>query len=241
MKKTMAGSVLTTAFLFALASPAAAKDPKVGAKVKVNNGSIAVLTYEQPAAIADDDFIEDDPGEDFVAIEVKACNKSDDVLTLLPSQFQLELSDHSRVDNDFVDRDPALHTSDLAEGDCVKGWVTFSVPEDKKVKLVRFTGGSPLSDDRSIVKWRVTKDVTVSTTTTTPPALITKEEFDQIQPGMSLDQVVAVVGAPGVVESESGSGDFSFAIYSWEGPRGANATIFFQQGAVSSKNQFGLD
>lgn len=75
---------------------------------------------------------------------------------------------------------------------------------------------------------------------------ITLEEFNQIETGMTYEQVVEIIGTEGTVMSESditGDGQYKTTIYSWqgEGSLGANANITFQTGKVVSKAQFGLE
>ena len=73
---------------------------------------------------------------------------------------------------------------------------------------------------------------------------ISKAEFDQIQSGMTYEQVVQIIGGPGEVLSESGNkGDqFHTVIYSFkgEGDLGANANFTFQGEKLINKAQFGL-
>lgn len=80
----------------------------------------------------------------------------------------------------------------------------------------------------------------------TEDAKITLEEFNQIETGMTYEQVVEIIGTEGTVMSESditGDGQYKTTIYSWEGEGslGANANITFQSGKVVSKAQFGLE
>lgn len=243
MLRKSAVAFLTVGVLLAVAVPAVAKDPKVGKKQEIENGTITVLTYEQPAAVPLDSYGEPEPGEELAAIQVKVCNTSDRAQIASPGQFELQLGNQTRVDSTYGGREPELDAgSGIDEGECVRGWVTFSVPDDEKVKGVRFSGGGLFVEEQTIRRWRVTRDTTVSTTTTLPPTFITKAEFDQIQPGMTLDQVNALVGAAGVLQYESGGGtDYSFASYEWTGARSASASVSFQNGVVSSKNQYGLE
>ena len=69
---------------------------------------------------------------------------------------------------------------------------------------------------------------------------ITLDKFNQIQTGMTYEQVVAIIGEEGTLSSESAYGDYSSKIYSWSNGI-ANATISFSNGKVSAKSQFGLD
>ena len=78
------------------------------------------------------------------------------------------------------------------------------------------------------------------------PPTISLEEFEQIQIGMSYQEVFDLVGSRGELLSEAdlGLGDeYYTAIYSWdgEGSLGANASVTFQGGYVTSKAQAGLE
>ncbi|HFJ9472549.1 TPA: DUF3862 domain-containing protein [Bacillus paranthracis] len=73
---------------------------------------------------------------------------------------------------------------------------------------------------------------------------ISKAEFDQIQNGMSYDEVKAIIGSEGEVLSESGQAgeQFHTIMYKWDGEKGfgANANFMFQEGKLQNKSQFGL-
>jgi hypothetical protein len=67
-------------------------------------------------------------------------------------------------------------------------------------------------------------------------------EFLQIQDGMSIAQVVGIVGGSGTLTADSSVAGYHDQILSWdgEGQVGANANVTFQNGLVVSKAQFGL-
>ncbi|KXI52410.1 MULTISPECIES: DUF3862 domain-containing protein [Bacillus cereus group] len=73
---------------------------------------------------------------------------------------------------------------------------------------------------------------------------VSKAEFDQIQNGMSYDEVKAIIGSDGEVLSESGQAgeQFHTIMYKWDGEKGfgANANFMFQEGKLQNKSQFGL-
>ena len=78
------------------------------------------------------------------------------------------------------------------------------------------------------------------------PPTISLEEFEQIKTGMSYQEVFDLVGSRGEPLSEADLGlgdDYYTAIYSWdgEGSLGANASVTFQGGYVTSKAQAGLE
>jgi hypothetical protein len=60
------------------------------------------------------------------------------------------------------------------------------------------------------------------------------DEFNQIQNGMSYDQVVQIVGGPGELVSQVGSAQ----VYMWVGSGGigANANVTFYNGRVHGAN-----
>lgn len=73
---------------------------------------------------------------------------------------------------------------------------------------------------------------------------ISKAEFDQIQNGMSYEEVKNIIGSDGEVLSESGQAgqQFHTIMYKWDGEKGfgANANFMFQEGKLQNKSQFGL-
>ncbi|MED0988100.1 DUF3862 domain-containing protein [Bacillus paramycoides] len=73
---------------------------------------------------------------------------------------------------------------------------------------------------------------------------ISKAEFDQIQNGMSYEEVKNIIGSDGKVISERRqAGDQFYTImYSWKSEKGlgANARFMFQEGKLKNKSQFGL-
>lgn len=81
------------------------------------------------------------------------------------------------------------------------------------------------------------------TTTPAPGGVtITLSEFDQLQPGMTYERVVAIVGGEGTVQSQYESGSFNSISYEWKGEdEFSTALVSFQDGGLNSKNQFGLE
>ncbi|WP_050616508.1 DUF3862 domain-containing protein [Bacillus testis] len=72
---------------------------------------------------------------------------------------------------------------------------------------------------------------------------ITLEQFNQIQNGMTLEQVTDIVGGEGSILSEYGKGTDQYKIvytYSGQGRLGANARLTFQNNKLVSKSQNGL-
>jgi len=80
----------------------------------------------------------------------------------------------------------------------------------------------------------------------TSPSTITLAEFNSIQSGQTLQQVIDTIGGPGEVQSSIQIGNMESESYKWNGstfgPFGSSgsATIMFSNDRVSGKFQFGL-
>jgi hypothetical protein len=69
---------------------------------------------------------------------------------------------------------------------------------------------------------------------------LSAEHFRWIEPGMTYDRVVAILGR-GELGSQTSIGNIDTRAYTWKKWTGANAIITFQNGRVVSKTQYGLD
>lgn len=71
---------------------------------------------------------------------------------------------------------------------------------------------------------------------------ITKDEYNQIEEGMSYDEVKDIIGSEGELSSTSSVGGYSMSIYTWygNGSAGSNASVTFTNDAVTGKAQVGL-
>ncbi|WP_409179207.1 hypothetical protein [Brevibacillus fortis] len=83
-----------------------------------------------------------------------------------------------------------------------------------------------------------------TTTASTEKATITKSEFEQIENGMSFEEVKKIVGGEGELLAEVGKageeGHTIVYMYEGEGTIGANANFSFRGGILQVKSQFGL-
>ncbi len=71
---------------------------------------------------------------------------------------------------------------------------------------------------------------------------ITLDEFNQIETGMTYDEVATIIGSDGTLSSESTFNDTTTQLYIWYGKNGiANANFTFQNDSLISKAQLGLD
>ena len=71
---------------------------------------------------------------------------------------------------------------------------------------------------------------------------ITLDEFNQIETGMTYEEVVNIIGSEGTLTSETTIGDTTSKMYSWDGKGiASNATFMFQNDSLTSKSQINLD
>lgn len=71
---------------------------------------------------------------------------------------------------------------------------------------------------------------------------ITLDEFNQIETGMTYEEVVNIIGSEGTLTSETTVGDITSKMYSWNGKSiTSNATFLFQNDSLTSKSQLNLD
>jgi hypothetical protein len=78
----------------------------------------------------------------------------------------------------------------------------------------------------------------------TKAGVLDEAKFNQIQNGMTYEEVVAIIGSEGNVISETGEKgtEFHTIMYEWEaeGSIGANANFMFQGNKLTNKAQFGV-
>ena len=72
---------------------------------------------------------------------------------------------------------------------------------------------------------------------------ISLSEFYKIENGMTLDEVLEIIGGGGTIAADSEMGGVRVVIVTWDGVGqiGANASVTFQNGRVVSKAQAGLE
>jgi hypothetical protein len=112
--------------------------------------SLTVYTYEQPV-VADSQFpsIEPDPGNEYAAIQVGSCVAATAMPTSIHAfYFELQMPDDTRRRSSYPVREPALNSTELNTGDCIRGWVSFQVPVGTRPKLIIFS-----VDGGASVKW----------------------------------------------------------------------------------------
>jgi outer membrane protein assembly factor BamE (lipoprotein component of BamABCDE complex) len=73
-------------------------------------------------------------------------------------------------------------------------------------------------------------------------AKATMDKYNQVQTGMTYDQVKDIMGGDGELQSDTKISGHTSQLYNWTGESvGSSASITFTDGSVSSKAQYGLD
>ena len=114
----------------ATASPPPSTDGvPIGAIITTALGNtLTVYTLESPVS---DDLFDPEPGRIFVSIDVEGCAsaETEGAVEINPFQFQIQMPDNTRFDPTFGVKEPALNSTSLFANDCVRGFVTFEIPE----------------------------------------------------------------------------------------------------------------
>jgi hypothetical protein len=102
---------------------------KAGDILKANDLEAVALSLN-PNWVPDNEFMEAEAGNKFVAVEFQLKNtgdKSESISTLL--QFALKDSSNGQYDVSFYGPEPQFPDGELAAADTVRGFVTFEVPQ----------------------------------------------------------------------------------------------------------------
>ncbi|HEV7862457.1 MAG TPA: hypothetical protein VGR20_07140 [Acidimicrobiia bacterium] len=162
----------------AAASPAAAPqapadvpkgDPKVGEKVVMGSdgGSVTVSAVEDNVSAGR--LFGAGKGFKYIAAEVKGCSGPHEKNILFqPSYFLLRLDDGTMHDHGPGAKKPELVGDTVPAGDCLSGWVTFTVPEGALPTGVVYDGSA-----RTTWTVPIPKGAKATTTTTLRPGATT--------------------------------------------------------------------
>ena len=83
-------------------------------------------------------------------------------------------------------------------------------------------------------------EVVMVASSTGSPATLTLPKFNNIKIGMSYAQVVAIIGAPGIMVAQDSTTKAVTEWYVWQNRGNANMTVTFRRGKVTRKVQSGL-
>lgn len=120
----------------------------VGETASTDAGNeITVHSYEY---VPPTDVWQPEPGFEYAAADIEGCASPslEGSAGFNPYDFGLQMPDNTRLQPDIAVKEPALHDTTLTPGDCVRGYVTFQVPQGQTPASVIFTGSS-------IIKWAV--------------------------------------------------------------------------------------
>lgn len=96
-------------------------------------------------------FSQPGAGMVFAAADVQECaGPAGEKFSPNRFDFELALSDNTRIRAGVEVQAPQLASSPLLPGDCIRGWVSFEVPAASTIRQVVYSTGS------ASAKWRVT-------------------------------------------------------------------------------------
>jgi uncharacterized protein DUF4352 len=134
----------------AAASPTQPAPPAnfvVGDTVTMGSGSVAVEAVE--ADVQAGRLFNPPAGRQYFAVQVRGCAGSkEDGVALRPEFFTLQLADRTVHEAGLGMKKPELIGATVPSGGCLRGWVTFTIPEDGQPIFVVYDGSQP-------VKWAV--------------------------------------------------------------------------------------
>ena len=149
-----------------------------------------------------------------------------------------------------------LGFASLAPGKHTSGYFCLNIPEDTEVIELYFTEYTNIQTN-AIFKFDVpaTQSTESDTATTTSTFnnidqnditdLLTLDKYNQLEIGMTYNEVVEFIGSDGILSIEAGvKGTATYqAFYTWKGSDGAHAILHFsgENIELQTKTQFGLE
>lgn len=130
--------------------PTASSMPLLGTEVTKDSAKVTAFAYKQP--VAQNAPRPQQAGLEWAAADVQVCATIDDVVvTNLP--WHLVYADHTTISasstgyNQFPEPSYPWGEKDLPNGRCVRGWITFPVPADKRPTSIEHSPpGSSLTE-----------------------------------------------------------------------------------------------
>lgn len=125
---------------------------EIGDRVETARGNFLTLhAYEQPVPPAP--FLEPDPGQEYGAVDMEFCAVVEPLAGSMyrvnPGDWELVMADNTRRTFEMSAKEPALHHTEVAVGDCLRGWITYQVPQgERPAFLIDLTTDPP-------VRWRI--------------------------------------------------------------------------------------
>ena len=117
--------------------------------VSPGDRKITAFTFKAPVESANR-LTTPKAGMQFVAAEVQECaGPAGERFSPNRYDFELAMTDNTRVDPGIEIQTPQLSSSPLLPGDCIRGWVSFEMLTTATVKFIVYSEGN------ASAKWRV--------------------------------------------------------------------------------------
>lgn len=116
--------------------------------VSPGDRKITAYTFRSPVT-ASNSYTKPKDGFTFAAVEVQECaGPAGEKFTPNRFDFELALTDNTRVRAAVEVMSPQMASSPLLAGDCIRGWVSFEVPTGGTVRHIVYSVGN------ASAKWR---------------------------------------------------------------------------------------
>ena len=106
----------------------------VGDTAQLDGATVTIVELELPV---EDPNYGAEAGERIMGFDVEMCADQDGVDST-GFQFSARMPDNTLAQVNLGEKDPQYINSTLAEGECNRGWVTFTVPEDEAPAIIIF-------------------------------------------------------------------------------------------------------
>jgi hypothetical protein len=125
------------------ARPAPSQNHVVGDTVSLGSGSVTVADTE--ADVQAGRLFNPPAGREYFAASVRGCaGKNEDGLEFRPEYFSLRLADQTAHQAGLGMKKPELIGAMMPAGGCLKGWVTFTIPEGGQPVFVTYEGSESI-------------------------------------------------------------------------------------------------
>lgn len=126
---------------------------RVGETAYYDDSKLTVLSFT-PNTQSNNQFMQPKQGTQYASADVEGCAKDNTKrqVSFNPFDFKLAMQDNTRLGPAFGGPDPALNHTELLAGDCVRGYVTFEVPQGQNPKEVIF---AQMGANKQPTKWTI--------------------------------------------------------------------------------------
>lgn len=117
----------------------------LGESAQFEHGSLRVYDYQDDVQANTGFGPILEPGNKFSAIDVEGCNRDSDAgISIDAFEFSLSMPDNTRVQPTGLPAvQPDMHNPvTLQRGECIRGWLSFQVPQETSPTIVLFNSKS---------------------------------------------------------------------------------------------------